>query len=352
MAAPPDAWNEDSRFVRRVLIVLALVGLFYVAWQLRTVIVMVFGSIVIATVFRALARPIEKHSPLPERAAVGLSILIVLGTIGLVAWLFGSEISRQVETLTETLPSALGALESLLASWGIAAELKAWVGLAGGGGPGILASAARFLLSIGAGLADTIVVIFGGIFLSLQPSLYRIGAIKLVPETKRGLIAEAMTDSQRSLRLWLQAQLVSMLIVGLMTGLGLWLLGVPSALVLALVAFCLEFIPFAGPIIASIPAILLALAVSPTLALWTAGLYLVVQQLEGNLVYPLVQQWAVHIPAALLLFALIAFGILFGVLGVIFAAPMTVVIYVLVKRLYVREALHTATPLPGEEEEA
>jgi predicted PurR-regulated permease PerM len=97
--------------------------------------------------------------------------------------------------------------------------------------------------------------------------------------------------------------------------------------------------------------VLLALLQGPELALWVVGLYVVVQQLEGNVVYPLVQQWAVHVPAVVLLFSLIGFGILFGIIGVIFAAPLTVVTYVLVKRLYVQEALKTETPIPGDDDQ-
>jgi predicted PurR-regulated permease PerM len=349
MANPSDA-SDTGAFVKRVLIVLALVSLFFLAWHLRTLIVMLFGSVVVAAVFRAIANPIHRHTPLSLRASVTVAILIVLGVLAALVWLFGSEIERQVETLSETIPSAVESLQKVLADWGVRDDLMGLLGLSEPGGNGIIASAARFVVSLGAGIADTMVVIFGGIFLALQPMLYRTGAIKLVPEQKRALVADAMVHSERALGLWLKAQLISMTIIGLLTGLGLWLLGIESALVLGLLAFALEFIPFAGPIIASIPAILVALATSPTLALWVVGLYILVQQLEGNVVYPLVQQWAVHVPAVVLLFSLIGFGMLFGVIGVIFAAPLTVVAYVLVKRLYVQEALHTPTPIPGDDE--
>ena len=135
---------------------------------------------------------------------------------------------------------------------------------------------------------------------------------------------------------------------GLLTGLGLWALGMPSGLALGLLAGVLEFIPFAGPVLSAIPAVLLALAISPDLALWVLLLYVAVQQFEGNVLTPLVQQFAVDLPGVVLLFSLLAFGTLFGVLGVILAAPLAVVTYVLVKRLYVIETLHTATPIPGE----
>lgn len=139
-----------------------------------------------------------------------------------------------------------------------------------------------------------------------------------------------------------------MLAVGVLTGLGLWALGVPAALGLAIIATLLDFVPLVGPIAAAVPAILLALTVDPRTGLLTTLLYLVVQQIEGNLLQPLVQQRAVELPPALLLFALIGAGLLFGVLGVLLAAPLTVVIFVLVKRLYVRETLGEDTDVPGE----
>jgi predicted PurR-regulated permease PerM len=159
-----------------------------------------------------------------------------------------------------------------------------------------------------------------------------------------------MDHSQKALGLWLKAQLISMAIVGSLTGFGLWLIGVPSAIALGILAALLEFVPFAGPLLSGVIGVTIALMHSPQLALYAAGLYLVVQQIESYIIYPLVQQYAADIPALVLLFALIAFGVLFGIVGVIFAAPLTVVTFVLVKRLYVVEALHTATPIPGDDD--
>jgi predicted PurR-regulated permease PerM len=194
-------------------------------------------------------------------------------------------------------------------------------------------------------------VIVGGIFMAARPGLYRRGLIKLVPEGGRDNAALALEDSWKALRLWLFGRLVSMVLVGLLTGLGLWWIGIPAALTLGIVAALLEFVPFLGPILAAIPAILLALAVDPTLFLWVVGLFLVIQQIEGNIIAPLVQQQAVELPPALLLFSLVAAGLVFGIVGILFAEPLTVVLFVLVKRLYVREALNTPTPIPGEDSE-
>ena len=340
---------SERQFIRRVLIVIALLAVAFLLWQLRSLVLMLFGAVVVATVFRALADAIRRRTGMRDGLAVALSIVIILGSITTLVALFGGQVSAQVNALSEALPIAWRSFEARVADLGLGAQLTAVIeGLrpdAGASASGI----GKFLMSVGSGIADTLVVLFAGMFLAAQPNFYRIGAIKLVPSAKRSLVNEAMEDSERALRLWLRGQLFAMVVVGLLTGLGLWLIGVPSALALGLLAFLLEFIPFAGPIIASIPAILLALVIGPEMALWTIALYVGVQQFEGYVLQPLVQQYAVDLPPVVLLFSLLAFGMLFGVIGIILAAPLTVVSYVLVKRLYVQEALGTKTPIPGED---
>ncbi|HEU0310979.1 MAG TPA: AI-2E family transporter [Sphingomicrobium sp.] len=339
--------SDDRSFVRRTLIVLALSALVFLAWQLRNLLLMLFGAIVVASVFRALADRICSLTKASESVAVAISIVLVLGTLGGLVALFGAHIAFQVDVLAKTLPAAWQSFEQRVGDLGLADQLRRLVeGVRQSSGS--FANLSRAVMSIGNGIAEILIVLFGGIYLAAQPRVYRAGAIKLVPPGRRALVAEAMDESERALRLWLKGQLIAMLVVGLLTGIGLSLLGLPSALVLGLVAGLLEFIPFLGPILAAVPAVLLALAVSPDLALAVALLYFAVQQLEGYVLTPLVQQYAVELPGVILLFSLLGFGLLFGTLGVVLAAPLTVVTYVLVKRLYVIEALHTPTPIPGE----
>ena len=340
--------DSEHIFVRRVLIVLGLAAVFFLVWQLRILLLMLFGAIVVASIFRAVADLICKYTRLSNGISTALSIILVLGSLAALIAVFGAHVGSQVQSLRETLPAAWKALEQRIGDIGLSAQLDKLVATVTSPGGGSLSGFGRTLISIGGGLADLIVVIFAGIYLATQPNFYRMGAIKLVPPLRRKVAAEAMLESERALRLWLKGQAIAMVVVGLLTGLGLYALGMPSAFTLGLLAGVLEFIPFAGPIIAAVPAILLAMAVSPELALWVGLLYLAVQQFEGNLLTPLVQQYAVDLPGAVMLFALIGFGSLFGTLGVILAAPLAVVTMVLVKRLYVIETLDTPTPIPGE----
>jgi predicted PurR-regulated permease PerM len=346
MAKNTETGTETSRFIRRVLIVLTLASLFALAWYLRSLLLMLFGAVVVATIFRSLADNLRVWTNCRPGLAMALSIIIILGGFAGMIALFGQTVLSQIDTLRVALPAAWDSLEARIGDMGLGHQLNKIVESANQGSS--FSTFSQTVLSIGNSIAETVVVIVAGIFLASQPRFYATGAIKLFPPAKRELVAEAMTESEDALQLWLKGQLIAMVVVGLLTGFGLWLLGVPSALTLGLLAGLLEFIPFAGPILSMIPAVLLALAVSPDMAFYVLLLYLAVQQFEGNVLTPLVQQFAVDLPGVILLFSLLGFGTIFGTLGVVLAAPLAVVSYVLVKRLYVVEALHTDTPIPGE----
>jgi predicted PurR-regulated permease PerM len=125
--------------------------------------------------------------------------------------------------------------------------------------------------------------------------------------------------------------------VGIGTGLGLWLVGVPAAWAIGLVAGLAEFVPYAGILLAGLPAVILGFGQGTTTGLWTIAVLITVQQVQGNLVMPLLQNKMVDLPPAVTIFGIIAAGILFGVAGVLLATPLTIVVLVLVRRLYLRE---------------
>jgi len=349
LAKKADSGSDQARFVGRALIVIALAAGAFLVWHLRFVLVLLFGAIVVATILLAIARPFSRWLRFPDSLAVLAAVLVVAAVIVGTAWTMGSQIAAQTQILSEALPAGVKTMDSWLEALGFPHPVQTWLDGLQTDGRSIVSRVSSLLTGFGTGLANFLLVLFGGIFLAAQPRFYRTGAIKLIPRAKRAVVAEAMDESEAALRLWLKGQLISMLIIGVLTGTGLWLLGFESWLVLGLLAALLEFIPFAGPILAAIPGVLIALVVSPELALWTALMYIAVQQSESYIVQPLVQQYAVHIPAVVLLFSLLAFALLFGVIGILFAAPLTVVTYVLVKRLYVVETLHTRTTIPGED---
>jgi predicted PurR-regulated permease PerM len=193
-----------------------------------------------------------------------------------------------------------------------------------------------------------VLVVIAGIYMASRPESYRDGFLLLFPARIRRRIGEATDGVWNALRHWLVGQVVAMLFVGVLVTLGLAILGVPSALALGFIAGLADFVPMVGPILALAPAVLLGLSVSPATALWVIVLYFVVQQIEGNIVTPLVQRRAVDLPPVITLFALIAFGVLFGPLGVVFATPLAVAVVVAVRQLYIRDTLGEETSVPGE----
>lgn len=337
-------------FIERLVIAVIVIGVALLLWNLRGLFLLVFGAVLVSVILNIVARPIRERLDLPAWAALLAAVLIVVGVVGTAFWTFGAQVARQAEALQQMVPTAWMAMEARLDAWGLGDSVREWTAGLGRGG-GVVANIGNFAVTVGNGILDTLLVIVGGIYLAAQPELYRVGLLKLVPRRGRDLAAEALDASGRALRLWLLGRMVSMAAVGLMTMIGLSIIGVPSALALGLLAAVLEFVPFIGPFLSAVPAILLAFAESPEKALWTALLFVIVQQIEGNLLEPMVQQRAVDLPPALLLFALAAGGLIFGAVGVVLAAPLTVVLYVMVKRLYVQEALRTPTPLPGQQKE-
>jgi predicted PurR-regulated permease PerM len=140
-----------------------------------------------------------------------------------------------------------------------------------------------------------------------------------------------------------------MALVAVVSGLAYWWIGLPSPLGLAVIAGVTNFVPFVGPLFGAVPALVFAFTMDLETVLWTGGAVLAIQQVEGNLITPLIQQRAVSMPPALVLFAIMAFGIVFGLPGVFLAVPLTVAAVVLVKKLWVRQTLGEETSVPGEE---
>ena len=196
--------------------------------------------------------------------------------------------------------------------------------------------------------AALVVVIVAGIYIAVSPEVYRDGLIMLFPKPMQAQIAETLDDAGEALRLWLGGQLLAMIIVGILIGVGLALVGVPSALALGLIAGVTEFIPIVGPVIGAVPALLLASTEGWHTVAWTLAVFVVVQQIESNLIMPLVAGRAVAVPPAVGLFAVVAIGVLFGPLGLLLGYPLAVVTDVAVRKLYVRATLGEKVEVAGE----
>ena len=337
-----EAGISDVQFVRRVLILIGIVALAAALYALSDILLLVFGAILVAVVLRTIARPIRAGTSMGERLALlaaGLGVLIVIGGTG---YLFGSQISDQLASLSASLPQAAQRLSQTAPGQSITAMVK------GSSIGDLLMNAFSWGTTIFGAAAALVVVIVAGIYIAVSPEVYRDGFVMLFPKPMQAQIAETLDDASEALRLWLGGQLLAMIMVGILIGVGLALVGVPSALALGLIAGVTEFIPIVGPVIGAVPALLLASTEGWHTVAWTLAVFVVVQQIESNLIMPLVAGRAVAVPPAVGLFAVVAIGVLFGPLGLLLGYPLAVVIDVAVRKLYVRATLGEKVEVAGE----
>ncbi len=324
---------------RATLVVLMIAGFGWLLIELNRFFLLVFAAIVLGAVFDAITRSICRWTGIGRGYGLTLAIIAFLGVFVGAFTLFGAQMAGEIDTITRTVPAAIERLQGFLESNGMGSALSDLAEMGSEDISRLFGQAGGFALAAGSGVADFVLVLFGAIFLAADPGVYRRGLLLLIPDKAETVAAEALDDAGTGLRGWMMGQAISSLLVAVLTWAGLALLGVPAAGGLGVIAGLLDIIPMVGPIIAGVPAVLLAFTVSPLTALWTLLLFLGIQQLQGNILQPMIQKHAVDIPPALLLFAVLAFGLLFGFLGVLLAAPLTIVTYILVRRIYVKAML-------------
>lgn len=346
------------------LTAVAIAAAVFLLWQLRDALMMAFGAVVVAVLLVAFADLLRRDLPLPHHWAVTIAAVLVLAIIVGFGLLMGAQIRSQFNELIDAVPRGVQEIENRLGfplfEDGAAAAAGSGQGApAGQDGATALAGLSSglwgWISSYGypvvSAIFGAILVAIAGVFLALRPETYGRGAVKLFPPAQHGRIDETMVYMGRALRFWLVGQLIAMAIVGVLVGLGTWAIGLPAPIALGLFAALVEFVPIVGPIIGAVPAVLLALTVDGTTVLWTVMLYVAIQQLESNMIAPVVQERMVSLPPALFLLAAVVFAGIFGTLGVIFAAPLAVVTCVAVQKLWIRDALHEQTEVTGERDE-
>lgn len=197
-------------------------------------------------------------------------------------------------------------------------------------------------------LGNALIIAFVGVYLAAQPFLYIDGIVTLVPKAKRARARQVLDEIGRTLSRWLFGKLCAMIVVGVATAAGLGMLGVPLALILGIIAGLLDFIPYLGPLMAAVPGVLIALTISPELAMYTVALFVCIQTAEGYLLTPLIAKKAVSLPPAITIAAQVLLGTLFGLTGVALATPLAALLAVLVSMLYVQDVLGDDVPTPSE----
>jgi predicted PurR-regulated permease PerM len=325
-----------------LLIILLVVGVGYAI----DVLLLAFAGVLFAILLRGFSDFLSTYTGMGEKWALAATVLLLVGLLTVGAWLLIPSIAEQTDELRLTLPKSVELLEGKVKQY----ELGRWM-LEKAPEPAELIPRRSDVFSRVTGVVSgtlgaigvVVVIFFTGLFVAIQPRLYTEGIVKLVMIPKRGRAREIIGQIGAELQWWLVAKMTAMLFVGGLTWLGLWLLGIGMPLTLAVLAALLTFIPNLGPIIAAVPAVLIGLLDGPATAVWVAVLYVAIQTIESYVVTPLLQQQAVSLPPALTITAQLVMAVLVGGIGLALATPLTVVVLVLVRTLYVQDMLGDET---------
>jgi predicted PurR-regulated permease PerM len=333
-------------FTHRVLIATGITGAVIILaiffWHFAYIFLLVFAGILFGVFLRGLAEWVSAHTPLPVGWSLFLVILFLIEFIALSVSLLGPSIIDSFNHLTQILPQALDHIQEFINKRG----MKNWLGH-------LLQSsketfftqemftriAGIFSNIIGA-ITGIVIILVDGLYFSAQPEIYTRNVMRLTPQSKHERAQAVLSETGRALRWWMIGTIIAMVAVGVMTWIGLLLLGIPAAAALAFLAMMLTFISIIGPILSAGPAILAGwMQGGFMMAVYVTLLYFVVHTIEGYLMTPLIQERAVYLPPAILLTALLIMGFAFGILGLLLAAPLTVVAQTLVKMLYMEDTL-------------
>ncbi len=305
----------------------------------REVILVSFLAVVLATL---LSFPIDWMARrLPRWLAVLITVVVCLGLIAVAVTFLVPIVREQIYQLPGQLAAARDRLSALWTRHGgTAGAGKTLAAKAGRAAPQALPVIGHTVEALS---AIVLVVVMAFFFASARDSL-RAGVRRLVPRAQEAVFDEWWSRTGTTLRRWTGGILVSMVIMGVLTGLGLWIAGIDAPVLLGLVTFSGTFVPYVGAIASAIPGLAVALAQSPRHLVYALIVYVVVHHVEGYLVQPFVMRRAVKLQPALLLFWQAAIGAALGIAGVLVATPLLACVQVGVGYLWVERRLGKGEP--------
>jgi predicted PurR-regulated permease PerM len=309
-------------------------------WLLPSVLLLIFAGVLLAVFLRGGGDLLFRRFGLSGMARSLLFALLVLLAVAGFSLLAAAPLAEQANQLWQQVPRMAQLITNRLEAYSWGQELLEQLQPenlelpSGGGRTAVNALGSTFGI-----LGNAVLLIFLGIYFAVDPGLHRRGIEQLLAPSLRPKAHRMCQEAGETLRGWLGAQLISMTVVGVLTWLGLWALGVPLAVLLGVIAAVLTFIPTIGPVISAVPAVLLGLESGLTGALSVIALFVVIQSIESYLVTPYVQQRSVDLPPSLTIISMVAMGTLFGVMGLAMATPLAALALMLTRRLYVEDYL-------------
>jgi predicted PurR-regulated permease PerM len=319
----------------------------YILWQIREVLLLVFAAVVFAVVLNRVVQWLQQRG-IKRGIAIAITVITLLITLVSLFAVIGPSFAGQLQQLIDLVPTLLERLRKWFNSLqpSIPAQLLDVRNL-GDLIPRLqplvtrlLGNAYTWFSDLLAILLNLLLVLVLSIMLLTNPSPYRRGFILLFPAFYRRRVNEILLECETTLVGWMTATLIQMATIGVVSFIGLMILGVPLALANALLAGLLEFIPNIGPILSVIPPMAVAVLADPWKPVAVLALYLLIQQFEAYLLVPFVMRRQVSLLPAFTLLSVVIFGTFFGFLGVFLSVPLVIVVKIWVNEVLIKDVLN------------
>jgi len=325
--------NPDSkRFAKRVLAALMIIAAFFAVVYAFDLILLAFAGILLALMLRAGGTWLAERTRLPLKWSMAIVLVAFAGILFGTVWMFGLQIANQADQLFSAVSQAFSELQQKVREYRLVGFLISDASHLSLGAPA-KAAASGLLWVIG----SIVLILFLGLYLSTNPDLYTELFLSFFDMPVRRRVERLLEATASALRWWLLGQLMAMGVVGVITAIGLLIVGAPMAISLSVLAALLTFVPYVGAIVSAVPAVLLAFTKGSHVALYVILVYLIAHIIEGYILVPLIQHRMVFLPPATILASQFLMEIFGGILGVTFATPLMVVAMVLIKNFYFKQ---------------
>ena len=336
-----------------VTIIIAL-GLLFI-WEIRGTLMLTFAAVILVVLFTMPVRLLMQRFKMNRFLSILLSVIGFFVILTLMALLVFPTIGAQFSTLaTETVPNGIEQLQASITRENLIAWFPFLEGVITGDSTELinqvisqvsdaLGRLGGTILPVVGGVANTIlsvlIIFFLSMYLLAEPELYVNGIIRLTPKWYRARMQIILQRVDSTLRVWLSVTAVSMIVVGVGTGLGLAALGIPEWAALGVLAGALSFIPNFGPIVALVPSVAAAITQNSGNVIWTIVIIYGVSFFQSQVLSPVLASERMNMPAILVLLGQIIFGFFFGFLGLMLAVPLSACVAALVDEIYVKDVL-------------
>jgi predicted PurR-regulated permease PerM len=340
--------SDPRSLIRYAAVALAVtVVLLWTSYLVRGPLLLIYVSGLFATGLTPLVKKIERQrffgigkKRLPRPAAILVIYATVIGVLAAVAAAVVPPMVGQMEEFWKNLPSYLDQAQAKLATWGVIASdasFKELLQQAPSGSTGAVAVLLATLWGFVGGIFGVVSILLLTFYLLVEAQDVFALFVRMFPHESRKRVSLVSGLAAEKISAWLGGQMLLGAIIGGMSAVGFFFMGVPYFFVLAVIAGIGEMIPMVGPLLSAVPAVAVALTVSPGLALAVAGYCLALQLIENNFLVPKVMGETVGLSAVTVIIALALGSELLGFVGALLAVPTAAIVQVLVEELYLAE---------------